>query len=411
MRSDDRAVGARGSSRSGSSRRSGSWRPARSTSSSSSPPSSTTASTRDVTRQAAYDVSDPTPAEVSVGRPGSRPRPCETAVAVRYHERPRRPAGWPSSPTGPGFVWQGPSPTATDRRARLRQAQGAADQSVAAPRRFGLPAAGLPRRDRPAARPGRRPAPSSPIATPPNGASWSIAWSTAPSSPISGPSSGPTCCGTKRRRWARRAPGSSSAGCATRSPRDVPLDDDGPPDRRRPGLDLAESAVELPPDQPRPDDRRRERRPGLPRASGSSAPGATTTRSTSGPRTITTAWPPSSPTSPASSSTTSARTDSTSTRSTATRSFTCPAARGWSSRGPAPSCNRGACTASPGSGRRRRRERPRPAGRLADARQSASSAGTWPIGSGSTCSAGGSSTRSMISASRIRPPTPRSSTR
>ena len=45
-----------------------------------------------------------------------------------------------------------------------------------------------------------------------------MACSTAPSSPISGLSNGPTCCVTKRRRWERRASGSSSAGCATRLP-------------------------------------------------------------------------------------------------------------------------------------------------------------------------------------------------
>ena len=46
------------------------------------------------------------------------------------------------------------------------------------------------------------------------------------------------------------------------------------------------------------------------------------------------------------------------------------------------------------------------AGRLADARKIPSSAGTWPIGSGSTCSGEASSTRSTISASQIRRQTP-----
>ena len=72
--------------------------------------------TRDVTRQASYDVSDPTRASVSIdglvrGRPG-----CETTVAVRYMNRPRDQPRWPFWPTGP--TSSGATRPRTDRSTR-----------------------------------------------------------------------------------------------------------------------------------------------------------------------------------------------------------------------------------------------------------------------------------------------------
>jgi len=64
--------------------------------------------TRDVTRQAAYDVSDPTRAEVSgVGLVHAR-RPCETAIAIRYMNG-RCTSRLAFLADRPGFVWRGPA--------------------------------------------------------------------------------------------------------------------------------------------------------------------------------------------------------------------------------------------------------------------------------------------------------------
>ena len=174
------------------------------------------------------------PPSTSATRRGRRSRPTGL-VAVRRPVRDRRSRVRYLNGRGvsrlafladrPGFVWRGPDRDQPVDTPRLRQAQGAARSTLGAGtdsvflRRAYLDAIGrLPDPGRGPRVPGRsRPGRSGP--------GWSIAWSTGPSSPTSGRSSGPTCCGTKRRRWARRASGSSSAGSATRSPRDVPLDE------------------------------------------------------------------------------------------------------------------------------------------------------------------------------------------
>ena len=185
---------------------------------------------------------------------------------------------------------------------------------------------------------------------------------------------------------------------------------DGPPDRRRAGLDLAEPSVELLPDQPRPDDRRRERRARSSWASASSAPAAITTRSTSGPRTTTTAWPPSSPTSRASRPN-NVRKDKLDTheingdeiiylpgRPRIVQPRTGVVLEPKYPDGPAIAV-----------GRSRRRKRPRRAWRAGSRATIPSSTATWPTASGSTCSAGASSSPSMTSATRTRRRTPRCS--
>ena len=60
-----------------------------------------------MTRQAAYDVSDPTRAEVSFDGLVKVTRGCETDRARSVHERPRHQPGWPSWPSRPGFAWHG----------------------------------------------------------------------------------------------------------------------------------------------------------------------------------------------------------------------------------------------------------------------------------------------------------------
>jgi Protein of unknown function (DUF1549)/Protein of unknown function (DUF1553) len=68
--------------------------------------------TRDVTRQAAYDISDPTRVEVSVdGRVHAR-APCETAIAVRYMNG-RATSRLAFVADRPGFVWRGEEPRGT----------------------------------------------------------------------------------------------------------------------------------------------------------------------------------------------------------------------------------------------------------------------------------------------------------
>jgi hypothetical protein len=64
---------------------------------------------RDVTRQAAYDVSDPTRAAVSVDGNVHAGGACETAVSVRYmNARATSRLAFPAK--RPGFVWQGGEP-------------------------------------------------------------------------------------------------------------------------------------------------------------------------------------------------------------------------------------------------------------------------------------------------------------
>ena len=62
--------------------------------------------TRDVTRQAAYDVSDPTRAEVSFDGLVKVTRSCETAVSVRYMNG-RATARLAFLAESPGFAWLG----------------------------------------------------------------------------------------------------------------------------------------------------------------------------------------------------------------------------------------------------------------------------------------------------------------
>ena len=67
---------------------------------------------RDVTRQAAYDVSDPTRALVSVGGKVHAGGPCETAIAVRFmNGRATSRLAFPAD--RPGFIWQGREPHGT----------------------------------------------------------------------------------------------------------------------------------------------------------------------------------------------------------------------------------------------------------------------------------------------------------
>ena len=66
-------------------------------------------STRDVTRQACFDLSDPTLAEVSTAGLVQARKPCELAVTVRY-QRGRGVSRIAFLPDRPGFVWSGPAP-------------------------------------------------------------------------------------------------------------------------------------------------------------------------------------------------------------------------------------------------------------------------------------------------------------
>ena len=131
--------------------------PAARRSSSSSRPSSPTARRRDVTRQAAYDVSDPTRVAVT---PDGR---VEARGPVRGRRSPS--ATWTAGAISrlafladrPDFAWRAARAGNVDRRARLRQAQGAQDPPLRAGRRRRLPPPGLPRRHRRAADPRRGP--------------------------------------------------------------------------------------------------------------------------------------------------------------------------------------------------------------------------------------------------------------
>lgn len=66
-------------------------------------------STRDVTRQASFDLSDPTLAEVSADGQVHARGPCELAVAVRFL-RGRGVSRIAFLPDRPGFRWTGPEP-------------------------------------------------------------------------------------------------------------------------------------------------------------------------------------------------------------------------------------------------------------------------------------------------------------
>jgi hypothetical protein len=67
---------------------------------------------RDVTRQAAYDVSDPTRAVVSVGGQVHAQAPCETAISVRYMTG-RTTSRLAFVADRPGFAWSGGEPRGT----------------------------------------------------------------------------------------------------------------------------------------------------------------------------------------------------------------------------------------------------------------------------------------------------------
>jgi hypothetical protein len=69
-------------------------------------------STRDVSRQAAYDVSDPTRVEVSIDGQVHARGPCETAIAVRYMNG-RTTSRLAFVAERPGFVWRGEEPSGT----------------------------------------------------------------------------------------------------------------------------------------------------------------------------------------------------------------------------------------------------------------------------------------------------------
>ena len=221
-------------------------------------------STRDVTRQAAYDVSDPDPRRGLGRRTGARARPGRDGDRRPLSERAGdQPAGLPR-------------PTA---RVRLAGRRPPSTRSTGTSSPSSRPCGSIPRR-----LPTIRSSSAGPISTRSAG------------SPIR----------PRRRAFladrdppeaeqAGRSPGRSPRvrrllGAQVGRPAPQRREDDGregrlglpalaarrdrprrsarragPPDRRRPGLDLAEPAGELPPDQPRPDDRRGERRPGLPR--------------------------------------------------------------------------------------------------------------------------------------------------
>ncbi len=112
--------------------------------------------TRDVTRQAAYDLSDPTKVEVSIDGLVHIRGPGETTVAVRYvNGRAVSRLAFPAD--RPHFVWRGTPaehPIDRDVYAKLRALS---NQSVGPERRFRLHPPGLSRRDWPAPRPRRDP--------------------------------------------------------------------------------------------------------------------------------------------------------------------------------------------------------------------------------------------------------------
>ena len=260
-----------------------------------------------MTRQAAYDVSDPTAGRGHARRPGRgrrgparSPSPSATSTAGAS-------AAWPSCPTGPTSPGTAPSPATS------------IDEHVFAK----LKALKINPSE-----PGR-PTPSSsagPTSTP------SASCRRADEARAFLADADPDEAGAARRSPARPARVRRLLGLEVGRPAPQRGEDDG-----------RQGRLGLPALAPRPGRRRRARstsspagssrpgaRPGATRrrastgptatrrppprrsarsssASGSSAPAATTTRSTSGPRTTTTAWPPTSATSAASRSTTSAR--------------------------------------------------------------------------------------------------------
>ena len=113
-------------------------------------------STRDVTRQAAYDVGDPSRFAVSVERAGARTRAGRGGDRRPISERSGdQPAGVPRRP--PGIRVARRRGRASCRQGRVRQAPGDPDQSLAAGRRSGLRPPGVSRRHRPPARSRRDP--------------------------------------------------------------------------------------------------------------------------------------------------------------------------------------------------------------------------------------------------------------
>ena len=257
-----------------------------------------------------------------------------------------QPAGVPGRPARVSS-WRGGDGRPSDRPGRLRQAPGAPDQSLGPGRRSGLHPPGLSRRHRPAPRSRRdprlprrsRPREAEQAGRPP-GRSPRVRR-------LLGPEVGRPAPQRGEDHGREGRLGLPSLASRPDRPR-RPARRAGPPDRRpawaRPGRIPPSSFYRTNRD---PTTAAESVAPGLPGHPASSAPDATTTRSTSGPRTTITAWRRSSPTSRARSSTTSARTTSTSTRSTATRSSTWPGRPGSSSRGPASCSSRPSCTARP----------------------------------------------------------------
>ena len=220
-------------------------------------------SIRDVTRQAAYDLSDPTRFEVTADGLVHARGPGEAVIAVRYRNgRATSRLAFPAD--RPGFAWRGGEARASGRSGRLCQAPGDADQSLAPGRGSRLPPPGLSRRDRPAPRPRRdarlprrsRPREAEQAGRPP-GRSPRVRRLLGPEVGRPAPQRG-----EDHGREGRLAP---PALAARRARPRRPARHPGPPARGRPGLDLAESPRELLPDQPRADDRRGERRAGVPR--------------------------------------------------------------------------------------------------------------------------------------------------
>ncbi len=109
--------------------------------------------TRDVTRQAAYDVSDPTRAQVSSDGLVKAMRGCETAVSVRYMNG-RGTARLAFLPSSADFVWRGVPATGPIDELVFAKLKAMRINPSGSLRRFGLPAAGISRRDRPASRAG-----------------------------------------------------------------------------------------------------------------------------------------------------------------------------------------------------------------------------------------------------------------
>ena len=272
--------------------------------------------TRDVTRQAAYDVSDPTRAEVSLDGLVKAARGCETAVSVRYMNG-RGTARLAFLADRPDFVWRGSPATGpidelvfAKLKAMRINPSGICSDSVFLRRAFldaigRLPEPGEARSFLADRDPEKRAKLVDRLVERPEFADfWALKWADLLRNEEK-------TMGEKGawvfQRWLR-----------DQIARDAPLDElvrrivaglgstwQNPPSSfyrtNRDPMTAAETVSQV--------------FLGI----ACSARAATTTRSTSGPRTITSAWRPSSATSPASRSTTSAATGSTSTRSTATR--------------------------------------------------------------------------------------------